>query len=81
MFCRILDSGDTYSLICLLKSIYKHKYDRISDGKKLHVIDERIMKEAEKVLCDETAYLLGIERESAGLFIRERLGFEEKIEV
>lgn len=75
-FHQILDNGDTYSLVCLLKSIYKHQSERMSEGKKLHVVDERIMKEAEKVLCDEASYSLGINRSCVGSYIREKLGFE-----
>ncbi|MGN1092504.1 MAG: CarD family transcriptional regulator [Monoglobaceae bacterium] len=74
-FRQILDKGDSYSLICFLKAIYKHQCERIAAGKKLHVVDERIMKDAEKVICDEASYSLGISRDGALSYIHDILGY------
>ena len=74
-FHQILDNGDAYSLICLLKAIYKHQCERIAAGKKLHVVDERIMKDAEKVICDEASYSLGISRDGVLSYIHDILGY------
>ena len=74
-FRQILDKGDSYSLICFLKAIYKHQCERIALGKKLHVVDERIMKDAEKVICDEASYSLGISRDGALSYIHDILGY------
>lgn len=74
-FYRILETGDTYNLIGLLKSIYMHRTERISIGKKLHVLDERIMKDAERVLADEVSYILGVDRDDANSYVRSKLGY------
>ena len=38
-------------------------------GKKLHVADERMLQEAEKMICDEFSYVLGIPKEEVPSYI------------
>ena len=42
-------------------------------GKKLHIADERMLREAEKMICDEFAYVLGISQEEVPAYITSGL--------
>ena len=48
-------------------------------GKKLHVNDARIFIEAEKMLYEEFAHVLHIEREQVLPFIMEQMEVEKKV--
>ncbi|MBE5937802.1 MAG: CarD family transcriptional regulator [Lachnospiraceae bacterium] len=61
-FRQILKEGSRSDLIGLIRAVYFHKRDIEEKGKKLHIADENAMKEAEKLLYDEFAYVLQIER-------------------
>lgn len=78
VFRQIIEESRTYDLLKLLKLIYVHKEERLAEGKKLHVADERIMKDAEKILYDEVAYSLSITHEEAGSYIEDMLGLGYK---
>ncbi|MBE6590786.1 MAG: CarD family transcriptional regulator [Ruminococcaceae bacterium] len=59
-FRAILDSGDHRSLLLMIRSIRLNKQKREAEGKKLHMADERLFKEAEQLLYDEFQYVLKI---------------------
>lgn len=71
---EVLKEGNRESLIALIKSVYLHKQKLLEEGKKkLHVADENAMKEAEKLLYDEFAYVLNIERGQVLPYIMEQI--------
>lgn len=73
-FKEILREGKREELIALIKSVYLHKQQLIEEGKKkLHVADENAMKDAERMLYDEFAYVLKIERSEVLPFIMEQI--------
>lgn len=59
-FKAILQSGDRRELVRMIKTIYLHGQEQKQNGRKLHHSDELMMKDAEKLLYDELAYVLGI---------------------
>ncbi|MBQ8971369.1 MAG: CarD family transcriptional regulator [Lachnospiraceae bacterium] len=62
-------SCDPERLIMIIKALYNRKKERIEDGKKVTVIDERYFKMAEKQLHEELAYALGMSKEEIGPYI------------
>lgn len=59
--CREIISGcDHAQLLSLIKSLYVHKKEKADAGKKFHIVDERLLKDATKLLFDEFAFVLGI---------------------
>lgn len=72
-FKKDIDNGDIYEVLCFFKSLYLHQKERISQGKKLRVNDERMMKDAERLLSDELSYVLEMKKEGFGAFIVDRL--------
>jgi CarD family transcriptional regulator len=70
---EILSNGDRASLVRLIKSIFLRKRELNAAGRKLHMSDEQFMRDAEKILYDEFAYVLGIKREDVLPFILAQL--------
>ena len=68
-FQGILRSGDRISLISMIRTLYLHQQELAAKGKKLHLSDEKQMKEAEKQLHEEFAHVLHIDREQVVPFI------------
>lgn len=56
----ILLYGTSEDLMIMAKNLHLHQERQEERGKKLHVADERFLKDAEKMLIDELAYALGI---------------------
>ena len=62
---RILTSGDQAAIISMIQALYLHKKEREADGRRLHMTDERFMKDAEQLLYNEWQYVLNVDK--AGL--------------
>ena len=55
---KILASGEHVELIKMIKAIYTHKKEREAGGKRLHMVDEHFLKDAEQTLYNEFQYVL-----------------------
>lgn len=72
-YLKILKEGSHIELVRLLKTFYEKNKELTSVGKKLHISDERIMKEVERILFEEFAFVLNIEPEEVLPFITGEL--------
>ena len=79
-FKEILLHGGRKEVVCLIKTLYLHQQELAKRGKKLHMADERFLKDAEKKLYEEFAYVLHIEREQVLPFILEQIREQERNE-
>lgn len=68
-FKDIVSRADAFELIQLVKALLKHKQDVLARGKKVHIADERMLQEAEKMISDEFAYVLNISQEEVRDYI------------
>ncbi|MBQ9915223.1 MAG: CarD family transcriptional regulator [Clostridia bacterium] len=75
-FTEILRSGDHMAMVKLIKTLYAKKEERLQEKRRLHASDERMMKDAEKLLHEEFAHVLRISLEEVLPFI---LGEIEKL--
>lgn len=75
-FSGILAGGSRKELILLIKTIYEHRRELTEKGKKLHACDEVTFKEAEALLYDEFAYVLGIKPTEVVFYIMKETGDE-----
>lgn len=75
---QVLTQGDRTKLIQTIKALYLHREEQRTQGKKLHVADERFFKEAEKMLYDEFAHVLHIQREEILPYILQQFESQEK---
>ncbi len=60
---EILANGDRLQLIRMIKALYFHQEQQRALGKKLHISDDNIFKEAQRLLHDEFSAALGIPRD------------------
>ncbi len=70
---QIIADGDHSELIRMIKAIYFEKKDREEKRKKLHISDERFLKEAEKILYDEFQYVLNLSEKNLMTYIFSRI--------
>lgn len=72
-FKELVGRADTFELIQLIKTLLKHKEDVLARGKKMHMADERMLQEAEKIICDEFSYVLGIAADEVPEYIQSKV--------
>ena len=70
---QIIIDGNHSELIGMIKAIHFEKEDRKEKGKKLHMSDERFLKEAEKILYDEFQYVLNLSEKDVVSYIFSRI--------
>lgn len=75
---EILSNGDRQELIRLIKALYLHQKELQQIGRRLHISDERFLKDAERLLYDEFALVLSIKPEQVLPFIMEQIDLAEK---
>jgi CarD family transcriptional regulator len=68
-----LKNGDRREIMGIAKSLYNHRKYVLSLGRKLHSCDDKVFREAEKLLCDEFAVVLGMKPSEVMPFIIHRL--------
>ena len=57
---QILLCGSGEDILKMTRALYLHQVKLLEKKKKLHAADERFLKEAEKMLFEELAYVFGI---------------------
>lgn len=73
-FNEILQSGDRTGIIALAGTLYNKQQAQLAVHKKLNSSDERILREAEKIINTEFAFVLNITPDEAKEYIRDRIG-------
>jgi CarD family transcriptional regulator len=74
----ILAEGDRAELVRVIKALYFHQQELTAAGKKMHLADKQFMRDAEKLLYEEFAHVLNINREQVLPFILEQISVDEK---
>ena len=62
-FRAIITEGSCEELIRLIRLVRTHGQEQLAGGKRLHISDERFLKEAEKMICEEFSLVLHISRD------------------
>ena len=60
LYKQILLCGSSEDLLMMTRALYLHQIELLERGKKLHAADERFLKDAEKMLFEELAYVYNI---------------------
>ena len=68
---KVIEIGDRYELVKAIKAVYYHSKKQEELKKKVHICDERFLKDAQKMLFDEIAYVLEIERNQVLEYIKK----------
>ena len=72
-YANILKQGSVSQLAALIKTLYEHRLHLAAQNKKMHAADERVLAEAERMLHEEFAYVLKIDKDQVVSFISEQL--------
>lgn len=75
---EIIENGDRLEIIKVIKTLYEHKQDIEQKNRKLRSSDETILNRAEKVLYEEFALVLDIQKEEVVPFIARKIEIKEK---
>ena len=62
-FRAIITEGSCVELIRLIRLVRTHEQEQLAGGKRLHITDERFLKEAEKMICKKFSLVLHISRD------------------
>ena len=72
-FRKVLKSGNRLEIINLIITICEKQKNLESSGKKLHLADERVLGEAQKIIHQEFAYALNLKTSEISRFIMKEL--------
>ncbi len=61
-FEQLLQNGNRSEILWIVKVLSLHKIDVEKSNRKFYVSDERILAKAERLIIDEFAYILGMEK-------------------
>ena len=64
-FKAVISNGDFTELIRMIRLIYKHSDELSELGRHLHMSDERLLKEAEKMVTEEIEFVLDVDKQQA----------------
>ncbi len=76
-----LKTCDCRELIRIIKTLYERKMDRIRDGKKVTVVDERYFRQAEEQLYGELAFIMEMQRNQMSDYLVSRISSTVESEV
>ena len=72
-YSGILASGDHRGIIGVVRTLYRHREELIQNKKKMHLADEKLMQDAERMINDEFSAVLGIAPSEVPEFISKEL--------
>lgn len=72
-FTAVLEKGSLKSLFALCRMLDNHNKELMEKGKKLHIFDERIFGDAEKLIGEELSVVLDIPKENVKQYLVGRI--------
>lgn len=70
---ELITSGDSSSLLRMVRTLHRHKQEQNNAGRKFHLSDENFLRDAERLLNSEFSMILGIDPKEVGNYIRSKL--------
>ncbi len=72
-YSKIIKNGDHIATMGVIKELYERKKEKEQSGKRLHIADEKLLGEAQKIIHQELAFTMNIELDDVADFIGEQL--------
>ena len=72
-FSEIISSGDRKACLILLRTLHNRQNFLSGTGKRLHIADERALKEAQRLILDEFSVVLSISPNEVREYIKAEL--------
>jgi len=73
IYRELISSGDRVRLVRMVRTLYRHKAEQLTAGRKVHICDDNFLRDAEKLLSSEIAVVTGVGVEEARQFLRSKL--------
>ena len=70
---ELISSGDRERLMSMVHTLYQHKEKQAACGRKVHLCDDNFLRDAEKLLAGEAAFVMGLSQDEARQFVRQKL--------
>ena len=71
-FRNTISFGNVSEILVLLKSIWLHRRKQNSMGRKLHILDEMYLREAEKIIKEEISTVIGVEQDEVIPYVKNK---------
>ena len=75
---EIISKGDYLEIMKIIKTLYQHKEEKVSAGRKFHKVDQDILSFAQNLLHNEFAHVLDIKPDEVLDFILDEVESYEK---
>lgn len=75
-FASIVKEDDRVKLLRLIIELHTKRIEKEKEGKKLHLSDEKILHQAEKVIHEELACTMGMSVEDVAAFVMKEMNIE-----
>ena len=62
---ELMANDDPRTILYTVRLLRQHRQEQFAQGKKFHICDANFLKDAESLLANEIAYVLGIEKAEA----------------
>ena len=70
---ELVSVADRTNLIAMIRALRQHQIRQIESGRKFHMSDENFLRDAEKIISSEIAYVMGISQSDALNYIEKLL--------
>jgi RNA polymerase-interacting CarD/CdnL/TRCF family regulator len=69
---ELICSGNPTQLLRMIYTLYCRKKQQLDTGRKLHLCDENFLRDAKRLIDSEFSFVLGIEPNEVGTYIRAK---------
>ncbi|MEG1863250.1 MAG: CarD family transcriptional regulator [Oscillospiraceae bacterium] len=76
-FNEILKGGNHHEIMNLIKALYSNRTEKLQSGRKFLAVDEKVMKEAERIIYEEFAFVLDINPNEVLAYIDDKIALKE----
>ena len=73
---ELITSGDRAGLLKMIYSLYNHKKNQMASGKKVHLADDKFLRDAEKLLASEISVVMNLPADEARAYLRKEMKAE-----
>ncbi len=77
VYSVILLENEPKKLTELIKTLRGRRETQRMKKKRLHIADENFLERAQRILCDEISFVLGLDRSSVDAYIASRIGQDD----
>lgn len=72
-FRNTISFGNLSDILILLKSVWLHRREQTSKGRKLHITDEIFLREAEKMIKEEISTVVGVSQDDVIPYVKDKI--------